>query len=71
MIINWNRRHKHCWVSTNINGISTEGNITGEIRTYQCYSCGSIRYDTVDAKGFSSSVVTDNDGKIVSKEEIK
>ncbi len=65
----WNRKHKHKWLIASANGIINEdGKTLGEIRTYHCYRCGSIRYDKIDSKGFVSSIVTDDTGKVISRE---
>lgn len=62
----WNRPHVHYWVCTNSNAVAEKGQqAIAEIRTYQCFRCGSIRYDKVDGTGLVSSKVTDDKGAIV------
>jgi hypothetical protein len=66
----WNRPHKHYWTATNVNAVkdtSGQGHVA-EVRTYQCFGCGSIRYDKVDCNGLVSTKITDDKGKITNTE---
>lgn len=56
--------HKHHWVEkTNFEvGKNKEGVCELVIVVYQCYLCGSIRYDKINGNGLVSSTVTDDQG---------
>jgi hypothetical protein len=64
----WNRPHRHYWTVRRTNAINGGG---GEIITYQCFSCGSIRYDKVDASGLVSSKITDDKGRVQNGESVE
>jgi hypothetical protein len=63
----WGKQHRHCWVAIRVNKISDGEHTLGEVLTYRCYRCGSIRYDRVDGGGFVSSKVTDDKGNVVTQ----
>lgn len=68
----WNRPHKHYWVATNSNVVGRDGErAMAEIVTYQCFRCGSLRYDKVDGSGLVSSVVTNDKGEVMKSEPLK
>jgi hypothetical protein len=63
----WQRPHRHYWVHQIHNKVVEGEKCVSSLNTYQCFSCGSIRYDKVGANGLISSTVTDHLGRTVEK----